>query len=135
MSLTADQKQFILNNINEALLAVHATPEQVINLSTYRTSCGTHYCLAGILTETPHFQALGWDWSHLSLPAINGSDVDRGEEPADAHLGARAWNNLFASRGNGDLDFAILKGQQGFITDKDLAICRLVEQRKLVEAM
>lgn len=125
-----------IENLKAAIAAVEAQPE--LELSHYRTEteCGTLFCVAGLLPEVRHFQALGvrrhraWTYPELGRKGVFATlhelfggfgaafDDDEGVDSAYLHL--------CASRHSGTWDRDLLAGLDGdHTTDKQLALARL----------
>jgi hypothetical protein len=143
----------IIENLEALKAAVEAQPESRFDLSRFRndTPCGTNFCTAGLAASLPQFQALGFrldatpkDYAPGEFNytvSVNGIDVyspvsgDEEDEAdaADLVFGARAWQHLFETAGDGELDREIgyaydWKEDVGNMTDKELAIARLKKQ-------
>lgn len=125
-------KQSILKNIDEAIRLVTEQPEQLFDLSVFKRTvdCGTLHCTAGLLCTSAHFRALGWEWAGRWVNVQGVSIEESGM--LYTQFGPAAYSRLFNYRDASPFDDHKNASNH---TDKELALHRLAEQRKIVEAM
>lgn len=135
----------IIENLELAIAAVEATPDQAVNLAQFRNECGTLHCTLGLLAEMPHFQAQGLalvqkrdEWGHGYWEVtIDGDSLNGATKSFDQGLvtrfGSAAWGNLFASSGLGHHDHWHRSHMDKPESDKQLALARLKFQLKVVQ--
>lgn len=104
----------ILENLRLAHTVISGIPEAAVNLSSYRSDCGTLACTAGHLCEHPHFATfmglspMGYAGHTLRL---RGTDGDFELESAfnfkgfEAHFGPGGYARLFPERDGGQFDY------------------------------
>jgi len=156
-------KQLILDNIDRAIELVTSQPAHLFALDNFvkKEPCGTLFCTAGLIASQPEFREQGWclrwegsEWRPSLIPHVGGQDI-RSTGSADASFGPKAWDNLFTAPDDSPFDRAFYaaagiavgwvgepgeNGIQDYVVlpverHRELAVWRLCEQRKLVEAL
>lgn len=135
-----------VENLETLLAAVEAQPEQNFNLSYFREDdnvCGTLFCTVGLACTMPVFQRQGFELIEKKLECftgrsvyyveVNGQDV-RDTGAADTSFGADAYNELFSTAGDSNIDELVgyksiwKDDTEEYVTNmthKELAVARL----------
>ncbi|UUZ75482.1 hypothetical protein LP414_27590 [Polaromonas sp. P1(28)-13] len=129
MSATA----FIQDNIRRAIALLTATPEEGLDLQSFKNTCGSTHCAIGWLATDKHFQDLGIELVYgkrreritLSHYVRNSKNPDEdGFEFLNPIFGPDAFDRLFMEYDDGDDDENILEYWPK-LTHKALALARL----------
>lgn len=145
------KNQQVIANLVKAIEIISAVPEEKLNLQKFKSACGTIACTAGTLASHPYFQNFGLglilnpdpdsrgrEYQPFVLVSEHAKYMDgayrifRSETDGFAYLntlfGAEAFDRLFAERNEGVWDWEIT-GHREIMSDKQLAIARLLRQR------
>lgn len=119
-----------IENLKAAIAAVVAQPELDLGNYVTKTDCGTLFCVAGLLPEVPHFQALGVYRSLWGDPMIGLFSENKSLNALFGEFGSfDAYDCLCATRSYGAWDHELLFGfyedHCRTATDKELALARL----------